>query len=149
MLNRRRFVYTLGGFIVLGAGQWRAATAAGVSLEGPQSWEVWAALVKDTFSLLLDNRSEELFLLRVDDNGAKPGSEQFTVTFTARRELILLDGTYRIAHATAGTTEVFLQPVGNDQSYNYYRASFNILRDPAGVQAPPRRDRGRGWRVVP
>jgi len=62
----------------------------------------------------------------------------------------LLDGTYRITHVTAGTTDVFLQPAGHDDRSNYYKAVFNVLRKGAGVQAPPpKRDRGRGWRVVP
>jgi hypothetical protein len=99
---------------------------------------------------LLDNRAAELFLLRIDDNDARPDSEQFTVVFQAPRELILLDGTYRITHITAGTTDVFLQPAGHDDRSNYYKATFNLLREGAGVRVPPpQRDRGRGWRVVP
>jgi hypothetical protein len=152
MLNRRRFVYTLLGLAAFGAGRWTAtaAVAAGASLEGPLSREVFLALLKEPFSLLLDNRAAGLFLLRVDADAAHPETDQFTVVFTGPRDLVLRDGTYRISHVTAGTTDVFLQPAGHDNRYNYYKASFNLLRQGAGVQAPPpKRDRGRGWRVVP
>jgi hypothetical protein len=152
MLDRRRFVYTLLGLIAFGAGRWTAtaAVAAGASLEGPLSREVFLALLKEPFSLLLDNRASELILLRIDDDSHGPGSEQFTVVFQAPRKLVLLDGTYLISHITAGTTHVFLQPAGHDNRSNYYKATFNLLREGAGLQVPPpKRDRGRGWRVVP
>ena len=138
MLDRRRFVYTLASLIALGSGRWTAATAAtagGASLEGPLTREVFLALLKEPFSLLLDNRTEELFLLRIDDNDARGGSEQFTLVFQASREPIVLDGTYRVSHVTAGTTPVFLQPAGHDDRSNYYQASFNLLRKGAGVHA--------------
>jgi hypothetical protein len=147
MLNRRRFTYTLMGLIAFGSGRWSAsaATAAGVSLEGPLTREVFLALLKEPFSLLLDHRAAGLFLLRIDDNDAHPDGEQFTVVFQAPRQLIVLDGAYLISHLTAGTTLVFLQPAGHDDRYNYYKAPFNLGRERAGVQVPrPQRDRGRG-----
>lgn len=151
MLDRRRFTYTLVGIIAFGSGQWTSATAAGparVSLEGPLSREVFRALEREPFSLLLANRVEGLFLLSVDDDDGDPGSDQFTLRFQGPRELILLDGVYRITHITAGTTEVFLQPSGRDQRYSYYHASFNLLH--TGVPlAPPERQGGKGWRWVP
>ena len=134
MLDRRRFTYTLMGLIAFAAGRGTAATAATaarVSLEGPLTREVFLALLKEPFSLLLDNRPAGLFLLRIDDNNVNPGSDQFTVVFQAPRELVLLDGTYRISHVTAGTTLVFLQPAGHDHRSSYYRAPFNVLRDRA------------------
>ena len=153
MLDRRRFAYTLMSLIAFGSGRWTAATAAtsaDVSLDGPLSRDVFLALVKEPFSLLLDNREAGLFLLKVDDDGLNPDSDQFTVVFLGSRELVLLDGVYRISHITAGTTDVFLQPAGHDDRYNYYKASFNLLRERAGVPvAPPERLRGPGWRFVP
>ena len=138
MLDRRRFVYTLAGLIAFGSGRWTAATAAtagGVSLEGPLTREVFLALLNEPFSLMLDNRAAEIFLLRIDDNDARPDSEQFTVVFQGPRELLLLDGAYRISHVAAGTTHVFLQPAGHDDRSNYCKASFNLLRKGAGVRA--------------
>jgi hypothetical protein len=122
--------------MAFGSGRWTAATAAtagGVSLEGPLTREVFLALLKEPFSLLLDNRAAELVLLRIDDNGDRPGSEQFTVVFQAPRELALLDGTYLISHVTAGTTHVFLQPAGHDDRSDYCKASFNLLRKKGAV----------------
>ena len=130
MLDRRRFAYTLMSLIAFGSGRWTAATAAtsaGASLEGPLTREVFLALVKEPFSLRLNNRTAGLFLLRIDDDDAHPDSEQFTVVFQAARKLILLDGTYVISHLTAGTTHVFLQPSGHDDHSNYYKAPFNLL----------------------
>ena len=153
MLDRRGFAYILMSLIAFGSGRWTAATAAtsaGVSLEGPLTREVFLALVLEPFSLLLDNRAAGLFLLRVDADVAYPDSDQFTVVFQGPRELILLDGVYRIAHITAGATDLFLQPAGHDDRYTYYKAAFNLLRNRAGVPvAPPERPRGPGWRFVP
>ncbi|HMH52904.1 MAG TPA: hypothetical protein VK548_21885 [Candidatus Acidoferrum sp.] len=104
-----------------------------MSLEGLLTREVFLALVKEPFGLLLDNRTAGLFLLKLEDEDAQPGSEQFTLTFQAPRELILLDGTYRISHVTAGTTDVFLQPAGHDDRSSYCKASFNLLRTGAGA----------------
>lgn len=151
MLDRRQFAYTLMGVIAFGSGQWTAAIAArpaGVSLEGPLTREVFLALEKEPFSLLLDNRVAGIFLLSVEDNEGGPDSDQFTLVFQGPRELVLLDGVYRITHVTAGTTDVFLQPAWHDRRYNYYHASFNLLRTGAPV-AYPERTRGRGWRFVP
>ena len=137
-LDRRRFVSTLAGFMAFGAGRWTSATAAttgGVSLEGPLTREVFLALLKEPFSLWLDHRAADLVLLRIDDDGDRPASEQFTVVFQTPRELPLLDGTYRISHVTAGTTQVFLQPAGHDDRSGYRKASFNLLRTGAGVHA--------------
>ena len=101
---------------------------------------MFLALLEEPFRLLLDHRAAELFLLRIDDNDARPHSEQFTVVFQAPRELIALDGTYLISHITAGTTHVFLQTAGRGDRSNYYKAAFNLLRKGAGAG---------GWPVVP
>ena len=157
MLTRRWFTYTLMGSAVLASSRSTGAiaadddpkvTPAGVSLEGSLSRDVFRSLVREEFSLLLDNRAASLFLLRVEDDVTRPGGEQFTVVFQGPRELVLRDGVYRLAHVTAGTTDVFLQPAGHDDRYNYYKASFNLPRERVPL-APPTRDRGRGWRFVP
>ena len=90
---------------------------------------MFLALVKEPFSLLLDNRAAGLFLLKIDDDHALADSEQFTVVFQASRKLIVREGTYVISHLTAGTTHMFVQPGGHDGRYNYYKAPFNLLRE--------------------
>ena len=157
MLTRRRFTYTLTGLVVLGshrstcvmaADDESKVPAAGVSMDGPPSRDTFRSLVNQEFSLLLDNRAASLSLVRVEDDVARGDGEQFTVTFRGPSGLVLQEGVYRLAHTTAGTTELFLQPAGNDPRYNYYKASFNRTRDRIPVP-PPTRDRGRGWRFVP
>jgi len=135
MLTRRQFAYTLTGLIVLGSSRSTGAIAAdprvtsgGVSLNGPLSRDVFRALVREPFSVSLDNRAAKLLLLRVDDDAAHPNSEQFTLGFQGPRDLSLLDGTYRVTHVTAGTTLLYLQPTVRDARYSYYEAPFNLLR---------------------
>ena len=124
MLNRRRFVYTLAGLIAFGSGRSTAATAAtagGVSLEGLLTIQPLARQPGGE-ALLAQNRRQR----------CRPDSEQFTVVFQAPRELILLDGTYRITHVTAGTTDVFLQPAGHDdRSTTTRRRSISCGKAPA------------------
>ena len=157
MLTRRRFAHGLMGLVALASNRFTGRIAAaddskvpsvGVSLEGSPSRDTFRSLVREEFSLLLDNRAASLFLLRVEDDVTRSGDEQFTVVFQGPRELVLRDGVYRIAHVTAGTTEVFLQPAGHDDRYNFYKALFNLPRERVPL-APPTRDRGRGWRFVP
>ena len=128
MLTRRQLTYILMSLVVLASTRSTGAnpgdphvTSGGVSLEGPLSRDVFRALVGEKFSLLLDNRAATLVLLKVED-AARPDDHQFIVVFQGPRELNLLDGTYRVAHATAGTTLIYLRPRGRDDRYNYYEA---------------------------
>ena len=151
MLTRRRFTYTLMGLALLGSGRSTRASAAdanvtakGVSLEGPLSRDVFRALVGQEFSLLLTNRPATLVLLRVDDDSARPDSGQFIVVFRGASDLKVvnvLEGTYRITHATAGTTELYLRPKGGDDRYVYFEAPFNVPPDNAGSPPPVRQPR--------
>ena len=143
MFTRRRFTYTVIGLVLLGPGRSARANAAdsnvtsGVSLEGPLSRDVFRALVRQEFSLLLTNRPATLVLLRVDDDAARPDSGQFIVVFQGAPDLVLKDGTYRVTHATAGTTLLYLRPRGRDDRYSYYEAPFNLLPENAGVTTAP------------
>ena len=131
MLTRRQLTYMLMGLVVLASTRSTGAnpgdqnvTSAGVSLEGPLSRDVFRALVGEKFSLLLDNRAATLVLLKVED-AARPDDHQF------------VSGTYRVAHAIAGTTLIYLRPRGRDDRYNYYEAPFNLLPENAPVTGPP------------
>ena len=145
MLSRRRFTSTLTGFVLLGLSRSTGANPAdskvasdGVSLEGPLSRDVFRALVREEFSVLLANRTATLVLLRVDD-GARPDDRQFSVVFQGSLDLKLAEGTYRVTHATAGTTLLYLRPKGHDDRYSYYEAPFNLVPENAGVSPPPGR----------
>jgi uncharacterized protein DUF6916 len=151
MLTRRRFTYTLMGLVTITPRRSGAASPAdpnvaapGVSLEGPLNREVFRALVREEFSLLLANRpATTLRLLRVEDDAARPGGGQFMVVFQGAPELNLAEGSYRVAHATAGTALLYLRPRGRDDRYSYYEAPFNLLPENAPVTAPPVRERRR------
>lgn len=144
MLTRRQCTYTLMGLAMLGSGRSTRANAAdpnvttnGVSLEGPLSRDVFRALVRQEFSVLLVNRPATLVLLRVDDDAARPDGRQFIVVFQGSPDLKLAEGTYRVSHVTAGTTLLYLRPKGRDDRYSYYEAPFNLLPENADGTAPP------------
>jgi hypothetical protein len=146
MLSRRQFARVLSGVLVLG---WAGGTAAhaadgrpAASLEGPLTLEVFRALVGEEFSVLLSNRAATLVLVRVDDAG-RPNSGQFVAVFEGGRDLALGDGTYRVTHATAGTTMLYLRPGGSHDGHSLYEAPFNVLPDNASVpnSAPVRQMR--------
>lgn len=144
MLARRQLTYILMGLAIFGAVRSTDATPAdpkgasgAVSLEEPVTRDVFRALVREPFSLLLDNRAATLILLRVDDHVADPGIIQFTVVFQGPGDLRLSDGTYRVTHATAGTTMLYLRPKGRDDRYTYYEAPFSLLSENALVTEPP------------
>ena len=131
MLTRRRFTRTVLGLITLASGRPSGANPAG-GLEGPLTRDTFRALEGQEVSLLLPNRPATPLLLRVEDAARADGS-QFTVVFQGSPELKLAEGTYRITHATAGTTDVYLRPKGRDDRYSYFEAPFNVPPDKAGV----------------
>lgn len=146
MLTRRQFTYTLMGLAMLGSGRSTRANAAdpnvtanGVSLEGPLSRGVFRALVGQEFSLLLTHRPATLVLLRVDDDAARLDGGQFVVVFQGAPDLVLKDDTYRVTHATAGTTLLYLRPKKTDDRFSYFEAPFNVLPENANVPPPPAR----------
>jgi hypothetical protein len=145
-LTRRRFAAMAVALVTLAAPRSWGATADDPkvtpdreSLEGPLNGDVFRALVGQEFSLLLANRAATLVLLRVDD-AARPDSGQFSVVFEGAPDLKLLDGTYRVAHVTAGTTDLYLRPKGRDDRHTYYEATFNLLPANAVTPTPPGRE---------
>ena len=50
---------------------------------------------------------------------------------------MLTDGTYRVTHATAGTTLLYLRPKKRDDRFSYFEAPFNVLPENANVPGPP------------
>jgi hypothetical protein len=144
MLTRRRFGFILTGLVVLRARGSSAQNSGGtsaagaVSLEGPLSRDVFRALVGQEFSVLLVNRTATLTLARVDEDPKRPDGGQFTVTFRGAPNLVLRDGTYRVTHATAGTTGLYLRPRASNDQYSYYEAAFNLLPANAATPAPVR-----------
>jgi hypothetical protein len=65
-------------------------------------------------------------------NGGHPGpttrQERFSIVFHGPRERLLQQGLYQVQHDQLGDLELFLVPVGQDQTSIYYEAVFNRLR---------------------
>jgi hypothetical protein len=143
LLDRRRFVCTIGSVIAFGFVRWNVGTAtaaAGRTLEGPLTREVFVGLVKEPFTLSLEGgRSAELVLLRIDDDPDAPIGTQFTVVFQTDRDVTPVDGTFRLSHGSAGTTALFLQPGEHHDHTWCYRAPFNLLPSATNVQDRPAR----------
>ena len=141
MLTRRRFTCTLAGLVLLGgagsAGANPADPKAG-SLEGPLSRDVFRGLVREEFSVLLANSAATLVLVRVDDDPRSPDGRQFVVVFEGSADLKLGEGTYRVTHATAGTTDLYLRPRPPASGHSYYEAPFNLLPPNVEIPAPAR-----------
>jgi hypothetical protein len=145
VVGRRPFASALVGVILLLASKGSAIAAPADAkpaapegaLEGRLSRTVFRALEGQDFSLLVTNRPPTtLRLLRVDDAGRGDGS-QFSVVFQGPADLVMLEGTYRVTHATAGTMDVYLRPKGRDQRFSYYEAPFNVLPENVEKASPP------------
>jgi len=129
MLNRRRFVY---GMVSVGAlGPSFLANAAQrtslPSLRGRLSKDVFLALRQHTFTAVIDQRRVPLVLLKVSDDAAGRGPEQFTVVFRGPRDPQPKDRVCLLSHPTAGSTPLYIQPAGTDDRSSYYNAPFNLL----------------------
>jgi hypothetical protein len=145
VVGRRLFASALAGAVFLlvstgaaiGAPADAKPAATEGALEGRLSRTVFRALEGQDFSLLVTNRPPTMLrLLRVDDTGRGDGS-QFSVMFEGPADLVMLEGTYRLTHVTAGTADLYLRPKGRDQRFSYYEAPFNVLPESAEKNYPP------------
>jgi hypothetical protein len=67
-------------------------------------------------------------LIQIDDAHPSAVTEQFSLVFRGPLDQALPEGLYTVRHRTAGSTTLFLQPGGHDDSYSYCEAPFNLLR---------------------
>lgn len=68
-----------------------------------------------------------LDLVRLDDGFSNPRQEQFSVTFRGSGQWILPQQIYSMEHDDIGELDLFLVPIGRDESGVYYEAVFNRL----------------------
>lgn len=133
-LSRRAFVQLLAGAAAtalplraLNAAPWLQLGNASLSLEGQLSYDVFTALMGDTFALSSVEApgisSVPLRLVDVQSAFLSAENEQFQLVFEAYDAAFKADGLYHIQHATAGATQLFLQPM----SGNLCQAHFNLL----------------------
>lgn len=137
-LPRRTFLkYVLsswiGGFSTSAGNLSYAAISSGIgpNLNGALSYQIFAALVGQSFKLALvdtnQNYSVRMQLTEIVPVSLTPENDQFYVVFQVLNSKVQPNGVYRIRHATAGSTKLLLQPMGNGMDGNYCRADFNLL----------------------
>lgn len=72
-----------------------------------------------------DSRTAELELISVSDVGSSPRQIQFSLEFQGPGDAPIAQGIYRIEHNTLGALELFLVPIGRNQTGVRYEAIFN------------------------
>ena len=137
-LSRRTFLRMLTGVAAVSfAGGGMSATKillsrpSGIRLDGTLSYNTFVSLVGQNFSLLVmankTKRCVRLQLVEVNPVALTPYNDQFNLVFKVFDTKARPNGVYRIQHAKAGSTQLFLQPMDNDITGNYCRAEFNLL----------------------
>lgn len=95
---------------------------------------------------LLDERLEpqptdliELDLIELKDGPSTPRQEQFALRFRGSRNRVLPQRLYPMKHDSIGAFDLFLVPIGQDETGTFYEAVFNRLIG-AQDQAQPNRE---------
>lgn len=76
-------------------------------------------------------RELQLQLTDVSDRKISERQEQYSITFRGPLEIFLPQGIYRLEHASLGSFDVFIVPIGKNAQGFSYEAVFNYLRHPA------------------
>lgn len=94
-------------------------------------------LTRDAFFRHLDSRFQvksgdapaaELRLVEAEEHKSSQRSERFSLIFQGPADAPLAQGTYQFEHDQLGAFDLFIVPVGQDQSGMQYEAVFNRLR---------------------
>jgi len=137
-INRRQFLkYSLVPFVVgISAAGYKASLAAisvltGQTLNGALGYYTFANLLGQPFKLIVvEAKRKYAVQMRLDEVvsvSLTPGNDQFYLVFKVLSNTTRPNGTYRIRHAAAGSTMMFLQSLGDSVVENYCRADFNLL----------------------
>jgi hypothetical protein len=137
-LPRRTFLKyvlaALAGGIAAGAGNLGFAALPGRPghrLDGRLSYQTFAGLVGQPFTLVAVQSGRKIaariLLTEIVPVALAPENDQFYLVFQVFASRLRPNGVYRIRHATAGSTKLLLQPLGNIREGNYCRADFNLL----------------------
>src|SRR4051812_4173245 len=151
--TRRRFLGTCSTLAITAAMGPASALKAAVSRQrfaSEISYADFAARVHKAF--LVRNGDKvlgALTLAQTRELSAKPaangkaldaGSEQFSLLFSGSRRRPLGQDTYTFEQAQLGRFDMFIVPVGrNDESLNYYEATFNRAPATRNVKTVPLR----------
>lgn len=137
-MNKRDFLVQGGALVsaVASGASWAAQPAAGHTGAQPLSQQArWQALLGERFSGATTlGRPIELRLSQVSAHPlatatqATQGTpaEQFTVSFEGPRAMPLQAGLYPLQHPTAGTVQLYLEPVSHGERI-VYDAHFSLL----------------------
>jgi hypothetical protein len=81
---------------------------------------------------LLDERQDPyaLDLIELTNGHSTPRQEQFSLRFRGDRNWILPQQLYPMKHEAIGDFELFLVPIGRDETGTFYEAVFNRLISP-------------------
>jgi hypothetical protein len=72
-----------------------------------------------------DSQTAQLELISVKDVGSSERQKQFSLRFLGPSEAPISQGIYRVDHDTLGALDLFLVPIGRDDSGVTYEAVFN------------------------
>lgn len=67
-------------------------------------------------------------LVQLTEAPASPHTDSFSLLFRGPTASFLSQGLYRFEHTHMGAADLFIVPVGRDQTGFYYEAVFNRLR---------------------
>jgi hypothetical protein len=89
--------------------------------------EEFAACLNQDFEIVFPDAVLVLKLTEARQLGSRPESirEPFSLTFLGPANLRLPQGTYKMRNAALGEMEIFLVPIGADQTSSTFEAVFN------------------------
>jgi hypothetical protein len=89
--------------------------------------EEFAACLNQDFEIVFPDGKVVVKLSEARQLGSRPESirEPFSLTFRGPANLRLPQGTYKMRNPTLGEMEIFLVPIGADQTSRTYEAVFN------------------------
>jgi L-ascorbate metabolism protein UlaG (beta-lactamase superfamily) len=75
-----------------------------------------------------DGKKLDLTLTSVSANEVSSHNEQFSIVFRGSLDTFLPQGIYQIMHERMGSFDLFLVPIGRNESGYEYEAVFNRMR---------------------
>lgn len=94
------------------------------------SKEAFAKHLNSTFSVVFDSeQSIDLELKDIVDGVETPRQESFSVIFHGPKDVHFPQGIREMRHASMGTLNLFLVPIGIEEGRILYEAVFNRIRN--------------------
>ncbi len=101
------------------------------SFRGKLSYALFSGLMGQNFTMVMiePHKKYRVLMQLVEINSVylSPENDQFNIVFRLANETARPNGVYTVAHATAGNTQLFLQPMSNGPAGNFCIANFNLL----------------------